>query len=204
MGYPFGKSILSEPSRQKSLCDLAASKDKVFDTGFPDRMPSAPAFDLDTFAKGAMKHYTGNVLPSCDAVIKHKKGRFYLIEFKNQAVANVDGNKILSKVFGSLLMVNMTTAQNITLRELMKRAIAIVVFPEQDYSTMLGYALAHSAIPGRPILWGLGTLVDAEMLADAYTMTDKEFNQWCDRELPKELNMHDENTRRTEEGVANA
>lgn len=187
MGYPFGKSILSEPSRQKSLCDLAASRDKVFDIGFPDRLPLVSAFDLDAFAKGAMKQYTGNVLPSCDAVIKHEKGLFYFIEFKNQPAANVDANKILGKVFGSLLMMNMTAAQNITLRELMKRTIAVVLFPEQDYSTMLGYALAHSAIPGRPILWGLGTLVDAEMLADAYTMTDKEFNQWCDRELHKEL-----------------
>ena len=37
------------------------------------------------------------------------------------------------------------------------------------------YALAHSAFPGRPILWGFDRLVAAEMLADAYTVTDREF-----------------------------
>lgn len=40
---------------------------------------------------------------------------------------------------------------------------------------MLGYALAHSALPGGPILWGLDRLVAAEMFADAYTVTEKEF-----------------------------
>ena len=151
MGYPFDKSILLERSRQKSLRDLAESEDDVFDEGFTDRLPSRSAFDSDTFAKGALKRFTGNALPSCDAVTIDGDGRFFCIEFKNQRVSNVDANKVLSKVFGSLLMVNM------------------------DYATMLGYALAHSAFPGRPILWGLDRLVAAEMLADAYTMTDREF-----------------------------
>ena len=175
MGYPFDKSILLERSRQKSLRDLAESEDDVFDEGFTDRLPSRSAFDSDTFAKGALKRFTGNALPSCDAVTIDGDGRFFCIEFKNQRVSNVDANKVLSKVFGSLLMVNMTSAQDITLRELMKRTVFVVVFPEQDYATMLGYALAHSAFPGRPILWGLDRLVAAEMLADAYTMTDREF-----------------------------
>ena len=36
-------------------------------------------------------------------------------------------------------------------------------------------AAAHPAFPGRPILWGLDRLVAAEMLADAYTVTDRVF-----------------------------
>lgn len=175
MGYPFDKSILLEPSRQKSVRDLACSEDAVFDESFADRLPSASAFDSDTFAKGALKRFTGNALPSCDAVVQDGEGRYFCIEFKNQRVGNIDACKILNKVFGSLLMVNMTSAQDIALRQLMKNMVFVVVFPEQDYSTMLGYALAKSASHDRPILWGLDRLVESEMLADAYTVTDKEF-----------------------------
>ena len=175
MGYPFDKSILLEPSRQKSFRDLAGSQDAVFDEGFAARLPCALAFDSDTFASGALKRYTGNALPSCDAVMQDGEGRFFCVEFKNQRVGNIDASKILSKVFGSLMMVSLTAAQDFTPRELMKRTVFVVVFPEQDYSTMLGYALAKLAFPHRPILWGLDRLVEAEMLADAYTVTDKEF-----------------------------
>lgn len=177
MGYPFDKSILLEPSRQKSFRDLAGSEDAVFDEGFADRLPSALAFDSDSFANGALKRYTGNAIPSCDAVMQDGEGRFFCVEFKNQRVGNIDADKILSKVFGCLLMLNMTYAQDITPRQLMKSTVFVVVFPEQDYSTMLGYALAKSAFPDRPILWGLDRLVESEMLADAYTVTDKEFRR---------------------------
>ena len=108
MGYPFDKSILLEPSRQKSFRDLADSDDAVFDEGFADRLPSALAFDSDSFAKEALKRYTGNALPSCDAVMQDGEGRFFCVEFKNQRVGNIDAGKILSKVFGCLLMLNMT------------------------------------------------------------------------------------------------
>ena len=175
MGYPFDSSLFADSSRCKNLSDLAHSDDAVFDDGFVTRLPIISAFDMDSFAKGAMRHYTGNAFPSCDAVIQDDNGRFLFIEFKNQRVGNVDDKQLLSKVFGSLLIANMTSAQMLPLRELMKRSVFIVVFPEQDYATMLGYALAHSAFPGRPILWGLDRLVAAEMLADAYTVTDREF-----------------------------
>lgn len=177
MPYPFSQEILFAEGRQKTLAKLAESTDNVRDKEFPSRLPQMGAPDLDGFARGPLKKYTWQTLPSSDTLVVDKEGFHWFVEFKNQPANNIEGQEIHGKVFGSLLLANLTCSQCMTLRELMSKSIFVVVFPHRDYSTMLGKALAQDAYGPKAVLWGLDKLVKAEMLHDAHTVTDLEFRQ---------------------------
>lgn len=174
--YPFPKEYASLPAPCRSLAELAHSDDAVFDGEFPNRLPKVSAYDCDAFAKGALKRYSGKRLPSADALLQGKDGRWYFIEFKNQPAKNIEGEKVKSKAVGSVTIAALTVGQSLAMREVMAKTVYVVVFPTQDYSTQIGYWLAKQANGGaRATLWGLDELVSGQMLSDAYTLTDQEF-----------------------------
>lgn len=177
MAYPFSQNCLFDESRKKALAELAESAGDVFDKDFPDRLPDLNALDLDGFAEGPLKKYTGETLATSDTLVIDEDGVYWFVEFKNQRLSNGDGPRIQRKAVESLLVACMTSAQQKTLRELMRKSVFVVVFPEQDYSTMLGKALARDAYGSDAVLWRLDKLVKAEILHAAHTVTDREFRQ---------------------------
>lgn len=175
--YPFSPAPELVFSKKKPLSELAFSNDSVFDCDFPNRLPHINAFDLDSFAAGTMKRFTGTPVPSVDALHIGSNGLFYFIEFKNQKTGNIDREQLRRKLFGSYLIALATFFQNNSLQTLMKHSVFVIVFPKQDYSMTIGKALAQFA--GKS-LWKLDELVENEMVSKVLTLTDEEFSTLLD------------------------
>ena len=175
--YPFPVAYEEFPSPRRKFGELAHTSDPAFDTGFSGRLPDIEAYDVDAFAQGSLKRFTGSAIPSPDALARGHDGKWYLVEFKNQRVGNVESKDILRKAAGGLTIAAMTMGQASAMRDVMSRIVYVVVFPRQDYSTQIGYWLAGQASDAgcKPLLWGVERLIDATMVADAFTIPDNEF-----------------------------
>lgn len=200
MAYPF-EHPASSFAKEKATLAVLAETDDPFDPGFPVRLPLLEAYSFDTIKKKVCAYRQAKkekrLLRSADALIvtgdavgqspnDASAALFWFIEFKNQKVDNVQSyddskeNALMIKAFDSLSLCAMTFGRTISMHDLQKRAVFIVVYPKQNYSEQLLAALGRLADNNpnpwtRRPMWLLDKLLDAGFYRHILTVDDAEF-----------------------------
>lgn len=200
MAYPFERPSLFFAKEKATLATLAETDDP-FDPKFPTRLPSLEAYRFDTIKNIVCAYRRAKkekrLLRSADALIvtgdaegqspnDASDALFWFIEFKNQNVANIQSyddskeNALVVKAFDSLNLCAMTFGRDISMQDLQKRSVFIVVYPKQSYSDQilaaLGQLAGNNPDPwSRRPMWLLDNLLDAGFYRHILTVDDEEF-----------------------------
>lgn len=203
MNYPFRNSAdVFLKDRQPFSC--LAHTESPFDRDFPNRLPSAEAYDFDEITKKVCAYRSSRekrLLHSADALViscvhgNADNGKlhrvFCFVEFKNQKVENIQSTKdpsdntLMMKAFDSLSICAMTFSRDMAMSELQDSAVFVVVYPRQNYSDrfldVLGKLASGDGV-SKP-LWNLDRLVDAGFYKRVLTIDDEEFTKIYSSEL---------------------
>lgn len=149
-----------------------ASWDKAHKVPFIDS--GRPVYLLDSIARKVCEAWrNGNYLSSADAYVE-KDGKYYFIEFKNQKADHIDKREVQKKAFDSISIMRTALNQEITLDQLCRNAVFIVVFRDTEGYEELENDLAQFAKATEPVLFGLEPLKNS-LYADVHTIPKAEF-----------------------------
>ncbi len=173
MGVPFS---LTQLKRFKtSLRETSQDKSKAFKTELVSHDDGV--YDFDAIAREVCLRYRSDICSSCDALYCNK-GRYYLIEFKNQGRTNIKKDEIKKKAFDSVAVLESTLGWRESREELKDKMVFTVVYnsslEERDSYVKFQDKLASLAgVERNQILFDLGNLKD--LYSEIYTVDKGEF-----------------------------